>query len=43
MFKQLFAAEHCHESNLVLVCVEAMIMIFVENVIKGIASLRKTN
>ena len=44
MFKQLFAADRCLESNLrVLVCVKAMIMIFIENVIKEIASLRKTN
>ena len=34
MFKQLFAVDHCHESNLVLVCVEVTIMIFIENVIK---------
>ena len=30
MFKHLFAADHCHELNLVLVCVEVMIMIIIE-------------
>ena len=40
MFKQLLAVDHCLGSNLVLVCVKVMTMIFIENVINGIASLK---